>query len=84
MESFTTKKIYEIPLGKAELASMLKVTPRTLNREMAAGKLKFSIVGGRVRFFDSQIQAYLNLAHDLGEDSYKAQMAANFDEACGE
>lgn len=75
MSEFTAKKEYEIPLTKSELAEMLKVSERTIGREVKAGKLKCTLVGGRERFFDHHISEYLRLK-EVVPAADETQMAA--------
>ena len=78
----TLKKEYEIPLTKADLCAMFRVSIGTIDRHMISGKLKFSKVGHQVRFFDSHIQDYLNTCQEDGRVA-QTQMAANSNESCG-
>jgi excisionase family DNA binding protein len=42
-----------------ELAQVLKVSVRTLRREMDEGELKFIKIRGRIRIREEDVQAYL-------------------------
>lgn len=76
MIAATTKKEYELPMTKPELADMLKVSERTINREMSSGKLSFVLIAGRARFWDHHIQEYIR-SNEKGCFSSENQMAAN-------
>lgn len=76
MIGFTTKKEYELPMTKPELAEMFKVSERTINREMSAGNIGFVMIAGRARFLDHHIQEYIRL-NEKGNASSENQMAAN-------
>lgn len=41
------------------LAEYLKVSPRTIQREVARGRLPFVMVGGRRRYRRSDVEGYL-------------------------
>lgn len=67
------KKEFEIPLSKNDLASILRVSIRTIDRDIKAGRLNCLKIGnGTIRFYEHHINEYLGLF-----DSEKTQMAAN-------
>lgn len=54
----TTRNTTEL-LTKAEVASLFKISQRTLGNEMALGRIEYHRVGGQVRFTQEQVDAYL-------------------------
>jgi len=47
---------------KVEAAALLKISPRTLQGFMAKRKIRYIRVGGRVRFSDDDLEAFV-IAH---------------------
>lgn len=51
-------------LNKAETASLLRISRRTLERERAAHRIRGVMVGGRVFFSREEIERYLRTRTD--------------------
>jgi excisionase family DNA binding protein len=78
MDYKPTLKTYEIPLTRKELAAMFRVTERTIDRHIQKGTLQCTILGNKtVRFYEYQIEAFLNKINANVPNEEKTQMAAN-------
>lgn len=78
MKYIPTMKEYEIPLTRDELAEIFRVSVRTIDRNVKQGLLQCTKLGnGTLRFYDYQIQAFLDKVNLNSDEHEKTQMAAN-------